>query len=91
MCFCTSWKTDEASACWSHFFTRVIGFAYVAKCVRSHRQVSTGIRRLQIYFARARRPAATLMLLSGLNNSEIIIQHRNWLHHLGRNASAWKQ
>ncbi|TKA74654.1 hypothetical protein B0A55_07959 [Friedmanniomyces simplex] len=41
-----------------------------------------GIRRLQTYLARARRPAALLLLVSGLNDPEFIAQRRDRMLHL---------
>ncbi|KAK0972238.1 hypothetical protein LTR54_017622 [Friedmanniomyces endolithicus] len=41
-----------------------------------------GIRRLQTYLARARRPAALLLLLSGLGDPEFIAQRRDWMRKL---------
>ncbi|KAK3615319.1 hypothetical protein LTR56_026661 [Elasticomyces elasticus] len=41
-----------------------------------------GIRRLQTYFARARRPAALLLLLSKLNDRKFVVQRRDWMLNL---------
>ncbi|KAK4551544.1 hypothetical protein LTR86_011107 [Recurvomyces mirabilis] len=46
-----------------------------------------GIKRLRAYFARARRPAALLMLVQGLNDPDLCEKHCAWMHQLMANAT----
>ncbi|KAK6442637.1 hypothetical protein LTR95_001116 [Oleoguttula sp. CCFEE 5521] len=46
-----------------------------------------GVKQLQIYFARARRPAALLLLVKGLNDPDLCEKHCPWMRQLVANAT----